>query len=251
MGLTNGGKWAIVVSVETVIFASCCIVTYLLGTRKAFTDSRLAIAHIGSFLSAIVVIPLIVFASLQENSEKGVLTTRSWFGGGWENGLSIFSVRIDTYEKYILIVGYQIVRSFVGSIILNVFRSFLLVAVQGGAETLGSKEALTPWKVVAAQMSFDFFIFVSSIIDSMLVLSSVDLTVITMVCTMCADAMTTLFFMEANKKAIRKNPISTTDPHLDARRADGIFDPPAASGSGNPSERLTANVRNLLRMRYM
>lgn len=208
-------EWLCAVCVSLFFFSFCVFASLYAGHHKTFTQDRLAIAWIAGALSLCVSLPLIIVAATTEKTSGGVLTTRTWFGAGWKNGLSILSVKIDTWWKYALIVSYQIVRSFVGSILVNVFRSFLLVVVQGGAITSSSKkddekniekktaeqvELLKKKLIICAQVAFNVFVYVSSIIDSMLVLSSIDMTFVTLVSTITADAITTNFFIDHNNE---------------------------------------------------
>lgn len=213
VALSTQGQWAIVAVIDTAVFVFCVLGVVYLGKLGWFDNNKLAIAYISGVASFVVATILLIVAATNGNTRDGVLTTQTWFGAGWENGLSLLSVRIDTYYKYLLIVGYQICRSFLGSVLLNVFRSYLLVEIQGGAQTNGTSKKDSTMLVVGAQICFNFFIFVSSVIDSMLVLSSIDMTVITMVSTMVADAITTCFFMQERQKKLKPIVDGTTLPN--------------------------------------
>lgn len=185
--------WVTLASVGTLL--ACTLWTIHEGKEGKFTSDRPKIAFVSAFFSLVVAIAFLVASFLTDTTE-GILTTKQWFGGGWDNGLSIFSVRIDTPAKYGALISYQICRSFLGSLLTNVFRSYLLVSIQGGKT---NETDVDPSTIIIAQLCYDFFIFVSSIIDSMLVLSSVDLTMVTMVSTMVADGVTTFYFMKKKK----------------------------------------------------
>lgn len=123
---------------------------------------------------------------------KGMVTTTSWYSAGWESGLSLFGIRINTWYAYAALVNYQIVRSILGSLLSNFFRSYLLVKVQASGAGAEGRPSVT--KLVAAQSAYDITAFYFSVTDTFLLLAAADLTLITLVVTVLADGISTAYF---------------------------------------------------------
>ena len=127
-------------------------------------------------------------------------TTTTWFSAGWRAGLSVFGIKVNSWWRYCIVLAFQISRSILGSLLTNIFRPHLTVKVQ----TIGTgRKALTRSEtnaVVAAQASWNIFGFVASLSDSFLMLSQIDLSIITLVVTMLADSQSTYFIGEVDAK---------------------------------------------------
>lgn len=163
-------------------------------------------------------------ALTQSDPARGLLTTTSWYSAGWQNGLSIFGIRINTWYAYTALVNYQIIRSILGSLISNFFRSYLLVKVQasGAGSSPGNRPSAA--KLVAAQAAYDIVVFYYSVSDTMLLLAAADMTLITLAATVMADSVSTLYFCwqpvdgELVESAAKNAALATATEILPSRR---------------------------------
>jgi len=134
----------------------------------------------------------------QGDPADGLFTTKTWFSAGWNTGLSIFSVKVNTWWRYLILIIYQIVRSILGSLLTNAFRSYITVNIQSGGGRKADPGDTA--RVVSSQLAYNFFIYYSSLTDSYIMLSQLDLTIITTASTMLTDALSTIYFMSGDVK---------------------------------------------------
>lgn len=228
------GQSALVASLSVCTICACVALTYVLQT--SILNRRLAIPYYCTAWSCIAITFTGIAAVMQDDPAEGLFTTRSWFSAGWDTGMSMFSIRINTWWRYLIVVVYQIVRSFLGSLLTNIFRSYLLVGVQSGLHP-GKSEKLEVVQVLMSQAAYNIFVFYSSLTDSYIMLSQVsplpsaqqfqnpvtslsrknphtlphpqvDMTLITIFTTMVADALTTVLIM--TKKNVKISPLLET-----------------------------------------
>ena len=113
---------------------------------------------------------------------------------------SPFGIRIDTWWKFWLVLALQTTRSIQGSLLLNIFWPHLMVNVQA-ADT--SRKAIAYGDtvlVIVAQACWNIFGFVyTGLSDTFLMLSQIDLSVVTLVVTMLADAQCTAYAGEGER----------------------------------------------------
>jgi uncharacterized protein YqgC (DUF456 family) len=186
-----------------------CTAALFLGvdaSQKWFLARRERICWVSMAWVTLSFVLITALARTTQRPVKGLLTTSSWYSAGWGTGLNVFSVPVDTWFAYTLVVNYQIVRSVLGSLLTNFFRSWLLVTVQAtnrskagarapGAQDAAAKQALpSVAMLVAAQASYDIFVFYSSLTDTFLLMSQADLTLVTLITTLLADSVSTVYF---------------------------------------------------------
>lgn len=218
---TESGKAGVVAGILIVVTSLCLFATDRFKVQ--LKRNRMAIPIVCLFYSMVAVITTAIVATYQANPSSGLFTTTSWFSAGWHTGLSVFSIRIDTWWKYTIIMLYQIMRSFLGSLVVNYFRSFLLTEIQAKGSTNRLYSINT---VMFAQFAYNVFSFYSALTDSYLVsvaywstspsyavcayaltqspcarlqmLSQADLTCITATITIIADGQSTFYMMRNN-----------------------------------------------------
>lgn len=183
----------VVAVVALCVVALCVYLTHRF--RLLLVRRRLIIPYVCVGWSLVAIALTATLASIQTNASTGILTTKTWFSAGWHTGLSIFSIRVDNWWRYLCVVVYQIVRAFLGSLITNIFRSYLVVEVQVSKKEPKDETA----QIIFAQLAFDFFVFYVSITDSWLMLSQMDMTILTMGVTMLADGQSTYYFMQERR----------------------------------------------------
>ena len=126
------------------------LVVHLL--RKRIASNPVFIAYVSiAFVVVVVGSTGYIFAN-QTNPSGGIFTTKTWFCAGWDTGLSIFSIRIDTWYKYTLVAIYQIVRSIVGSLLSNFLRPFLTVSVLAVGSKRPNFTTRRQIQIIAAQV---------------------------------------------------------------------------------------------------
>lgn len=162
----EAGQTATVVVVTLGVIATCLYATH--HYRDVIQRNRMVIPYFCLAYSMAAVAATAGVAATQANPSGGLFTTTTWFAAGWHTGLSVFSIRIDTPWKYTVVVLYQIIRSFLGSLVVNYFRSFLLTEIQAkGAAT----RTYSVGTVMGAQFAYNVFSFYSALTDSYLMLS--------------------------------------------------------------------------------
>ena len=182
----------LVAAALTSVAGTCLVLASRFKDALLHKRTRIAYWCLGFALSTFSTTAAI--AATQSNPSGALFTSKSWFSTGWTKGLSIFSIRIDCYWKYIVVCSYQIVRAFLGSALTNYFRSFLYTMQAHGAS--GSiQQDYTFLELAAAQFSYNIFAFYVSLTDSYLLLSQLDLFALTAIATIVADLQTTWFMM--------------------------------------------------------
>ena len=191
--------------------------------RKLVVENRLIIPYICLAWSVAAGVVISVTVALQTSPAESLFTTKSWLSGGWHTGMNLFSIKIDSWQRYLLVLVYQIVRSILGSLITNVFRSYLLVTIQSGSGGKARKDRVGV--VLGAQAAYNCFSYASALSDSFILMGQADMTLVTVVVTVLADAISTVYFMAdvgADKRASDQLPQSSTHvmPLPDAKLKD-------------------------------
>ena len=163
--------------------------------RQHVVKRRLVIPFVCMAWSVTAATVIVVTVLMQTSPAESLFTTKSWLSGGWHTGMNLFSIKINSWQRYLLVVIYQIVRSILGSLLINVFRSYLVVTVQSG-----KAQTENVYVVVLAQAAYNFFSYASALSDSFILMGQADMTLITMVVTVLADAMSTIYFMAEPKQ---------------------------------------------------
>ena len=232
--LSTEAAAAVVSCISIVTVALCWWLTLFFKDRLLKTRIVIPIVCFGWSIVAITFTAAL--AATETNKPSGILTTKTWFSAGWNTGLSVFSIRINNWWRYLCVVIYQIVRSFLGSLIINIFRSYLIVKIQ--ASSSGKKsdspaqefDDVPLWKLIGAQLAFNFFIFHASIMDSWLMLSQIDMTLITVSVTMLADSICTWLFVHERWDKLARDRGGHA-PSMEKGRADvDSQDGPLAAG---------------------
>ena len=190
---------AVAVSVFAIAWTAACFAT--VHTLRAEIVMRpLGITYVALAWTVIMIVFAACVSAVQSDPSGGLFTTTTWFSAGWRAGLSVFGIKVNSWWRYCIVLAFQISRSILGSLLTNIFRPHLTVKVQ----TIGTgRKALTRSEtnaVVAAQASWNIFGFVASLSDSFLMLSQIDLSIITLVVTMLADSQSTYFIGEVDAK---------------------------------------------------
>ena len=189
--MNHASESALVAIITTLVAISCLGVIYRF--RSFIVRERLFIPYVCLTWSIIAIVVTAVVASAQSDPAEGIFTTKSWFSYGWNTGMSMFSIRINTWNRYLAVIIYQVlfcacetlipnpssliqfhrlgkvVRSILGSLLVNVFRSYLLVSIQSGQHTTDARLM----EVLGAQAAYNIFVFYSSLTDSYIMLSQV------------------------------------------------------------------------------
>jgi hypothetical protein len=162
--------------------------------RAWFLADRSRICWVSAAWVLVTFVTTTVLALTLPHPAKGLFSAETWYSAGWRTGLSVFSIRIDAWWSYAIVINYQIIRSILGSMLTNFFRSYLLVSVQAGGDVSG-KSRPSALKLVAAQAVYDIFVYYSSLTDTFLLLAQADMTLITLVATVLTDSVSTLYFL--------------------------------------------------------
>lgn len=115
----------------------------------------------------------------------------AWFALGWSEDFAFFNFRINTPEKYTAILLYQVTRSFLHSLINDVFKPYMVVRVQGEHNVVRRR-----WNevamIIAAQSSVTVFGLFSEITDIYLFLKQIDFSLLTVLTLIVADGHMTV-----------------------------------------------------------
>ena len=188
------GEAAGVAAVVIGATGACLFATH--RYKGVIQRNRIVIPYFCLLYSVTAVVATAAVVAKQTNPSTGLFTTTTWFTAGWNTSLSVFSIRIDTAWKYTVVVLYQIIRSFLGSLVVNYFRSFLLTEIQSKAAAATRTYSRTYIAaVMGAQFSYNVFSFYSALTDSYLMLSQADLTGLTAAITILADGQSTINLM--------------------------------------------------------
>ena len=94
-----------------VVSISTAYTVALFAGVHAYRGPLVAQPLVITFVSFVWVVLCIGFttavAFTADNPSAGLFTTTSWYTSGWDSGLSLFSVRIDTWYRYLVVVMYQ------------------------------------------------------------------------------------------------------------------------------------------------
>lgn len=156
----------------------------------------LRLAYYSLIWAIAVIVSILTWSRLKGNENSESLGSKSWFNVGYKTGLSFFTISIDTWYKYAVIVNYQITRSIIGSLLSNVFRPFMTSEVQSKMHNKSIDRSQTIY-ILLAQASVTIFGFTSTITDLFLYLSQVDISIISLVITLISDAASTSAVLQA------------------------------------------------------
>lgn len=190
-----------IVTIVTIAYTAILLAS-VHACRAILLRERLLIAYVSIAWVIAIVTATVVIVKNQRESSGGLWTTTSWFDAGWDNGLSVFSIKVDTYWKYMLLVIYQVTRSVLGSLNVNLFRSYMMVEVQAAKCTKKETRVLGmpgTWfrpLLMGAQASYDIFSFYTSIFDSFTMLAQFDMTLIITVMSTAMDVISTMYFCD-------------------------------------------------------
>lgn len=155
---------------------------------------------VSTFLTTILV-------NLRYNTIPATATKRNWFSAGWADNFYFFSIPIDTWYKYTIIIMYQITRSMFGSLVNNVFKPFLLVEVQNKLlnkhlfddnddKVLKKENSRRRNEILFAQVAVSLYAYWSQLTDLFLFLSQVDISSIALAITLICDGALTFSLLE-------------------------------------------------------
>ena len=218
----------VAISVTAILFA------IIHACRKLVIRNRLVIPWVCLSWSFVAGLVTSITVATQTSPAESLFTTKSWLSGGWHTGMNLFSIKINSWQRYLLVLIYQIVRSILGSLLTNVFRSYLLVTIQSGAGGSKAHRDKIGW-VLGAQAAYNCFTYASALSDSFILMGQADMTLVTMVVTVLSDAMSTVYFL--------------TDADVgDAKRAGDAPTPSSEKGLPMPDAFALKEQRASLRM---
>lgn len=179
----------VVVTLTFVVVAFACL---RLFQRQIFAAREPLVLCYTAALWTVAVFSVFAWAAQRAKREDRVYegADEGWFTAGWETGLSVLGVPIDTAFKYQLILLYQILRGIQGSLINNVFRPFLVAEVQSKANNKGVDRS-KKGKIILAQSCVTMFGFMAGITDMFLFLAQIDLSVTSLAIALITDAVCT------------------------------------------------------------
>ena len=189
-------NYAAQVSVVCIVAISVTILLFSLvhAFRKQVVVNRLVIPYVCLAWSLTAATVISITVATQTSPAESLFTTKSWLSGGWHTGMNLFSIRINSWQRYLLVLIYQIVRAILGSLLTNVFRSYLMVTIQGGSGGAKARKDKTG-VVLGAQAAYNCFSYASALSDSFILMGQADMTFVTMMVTVLADGMSTIYFM--------------------------------------------------------
>ena len=171
-----------------------------LWLKERLQRDRLLVPYLSLCWTAAVLAATATLSARNSDPSEGLFTTRRWYSAGWDTGLSVFSLRVDAWWKYLLVLLYQATRAIMGSLINNFFYSYLTVEVQahGARRTHRDRRA-----IMGAQAAANVFSYFASLTDVFIAMAQIDLSVLMLVTTMAADAVSTSYFVHADNDAIK------------------------------------------------
>ena len=104
--MNHASESALVAIITTLVAISCLGVIYRF--RSFIVRERLFIPYVCLTWSIIAIVVTAVVASAQSDPAEGIFTTKSWFSYGWNTGMSMFSIRINTWNRYLFVIIYQV-----------------------------------------------------------------------------------------------------------------------------------------------
>ena len=180
------------VVVVTVTFVIASFASLRLFQKQIFAAREPLVLCYTAAVWTVAVFSVFAWAAQQAKRRHHVVVADDggWFSAGWETGLNVLGVPIDTAFKYQMILLYQILRSIQGSLISNVFRPFLVAEVQSKANNKGVDRS-KKGKIILAQSCVSMFGFMAGITDMFLFLAQIDLSATSLVIALITDAVCT------------------------------------------------------------
>jgi hypothetical protein len=123
------------------------------------------------------------------------LPKRNWFSGGWAYNFYLFSIPIDNWWRYTIIVLYQVTRSVIGSLLSNIFKPFIMTEVQ--SKMLNHNTDIKRRNdILGAQVAVTLFSYFATVTDIFLHLAQIDVSLISLVVTLISDGGATFVLLE-------------------------------------------------------
>jgi hypothetical protein len=194
--------WAPMLVQETLAVVGI-VVLYVIALFWVIEKNAAKLAHekvpmtlpkIG-FIWFCVSLALFIFWNSTSGTMPLNIPKRNWFSGGWAFNFYLFSIRIDTWWKYLIIVIYQVTRSVIGSLLSNIFKPFIMTEVQ--SKMLNSNTDIARRNdILWAQFAVTLFSYFSTITDIFLHIAQIDVSLISLVVTLIADGGATFMLLE-------------------------------------------------------
>jgi hypothetical protein len=111
---------------------------------------------------------------------------RNWFTSGWNNrDIFLFNIPIHDWSSYSLLMIYQITRTLLGSLVTNVFRTYVSVNVLGHKDP---REEHT-FMIMLGFAFTDLFQYWTSVTDVFITLTQFPFTLVALVAQILADVL--------------------------------------------------------------
>jgi hypothetical protein len=207
--------WAPMVVQQTLAVVGI-VVLYVIALFWVIEKNSAKLAHekvpmtlpkVGFVWFCISLVFFILWNSMNDTVPLNV-PKRDWFSGGWAYNFYLFSIRIDTWWKYLIIVVYQVTRSVIGSMLSNIFKPFIMTEVQSKMLNVNTDISRRN-DILRAQLAVTLFSYFSTITDIFLLLAQIDVSLISLVVTIITDGGATFMLLEygiIQKKALNPPP---------------------------------------------